>query len=102
MADQPDYEKPPGDEAGYLILDEHWHILSADDTGGLTAHIGSTPLVRRHAEEVLGGRAFRALIQEGVAVFTPEHLGFLLSTASLHLPADNPTLCRAHENQAAL
>jgi signal transduction histidine kinase len=102
MADQPDYEKPPGDEAGYLILDEHWHILSADDTGGLTADIGSTSLVGHHAEEVIGAPAFRALTEEGVAIFTLENVDFVLSTTSFQLPEGTLRLVRAQEMQATL
>lgn len=102
MADQPDYEAPPGDEAGYLILDEQWHILSADDTGGLTADIGSTSLVGRHAEEVIGAHAFRALTQEGAAIFTLENVDFVLSTTSFDLPDGTLRLVRAQEMQATL
>jgi signal transduction histidine kinase len=102
MADQPDYETPPGDEAGYLILDEHWYILSADDTGGLTADIGSTSLVGRHAEEVIGTHAFRALTQEGAAVITLENVDFVLSSTSFQLPEGTLRLVRAQEMQATL
>src|SRR5260370_27689431 len=102
MADQPDYEKPRGDEAGYLILDEHWHILSADDTGGLTADIGSTSLVGHHAEEVIGAQAFRALTEEGAAIFTLENVDFVLSTTSFQLPEGTLRLVRAQEMQATL
>src|SRR5260221_5489286 len=92
MADQPDYERPPGDEAGYLILDEHWHILSADDTGGLTAHIGSTSLVGRPAPDVLGARGLRAPTPGGAANFTPDDAGFLLTSISFQARRSRPPL----------
>src|SRR5262245_49932574 len=104
MADQPEYEAPPRDEAGYLILDEHWLVLSVDDAGGLATDMGSTSLVGRHAQEVIGAQAFHALTREGAALFTLDNVDYALTTASFQLPGGQGTLrlVRAQEMQATL
>src|SRR5260370_40620891 len=92
---------PPGDKAGDLTRAEYGQISPAEHPGGLTADIGSTSLVGRHAEEVIGTQAFRALTQEGAAIFNLENVDFVLSTTSFQLPEGTLRQVRAAGMHAA-
>lgn len=101
MAGNQDYDVPR-DEAGYLILDEQWHILSADDTGGFSADAGPTSLVGHHAADVIGPEVFERLARDGAAIFTLENVDYVLTASQFDLPSGRIHVLRAQEMQATL
>ena len=104
MADELEYDAPPRDEAGYLIVDAQWRIIAVDDTGTLSGDNGSNALVSHYAGDILGEETVAALRQGTAAIFTLENVDYVLTAVPFHLPmpAGDLTIIRAQERQATL
>ena len=96
------FDIPPRDDAGYLIVDAHWHIIAADDSGSLTSDVGQTSLIGQHVRDVIGPDALAELEHHGVATFTLENIDYVLTTTPFVLPSGKVILIRAQEIQATL
>jgi signal transduction histidine kinase len=102
MTDGTADEAPPRDEAGYLIVDEQWRILAADDASGLAGDAGAEALVGRHARDVIGPHVLHALQQTGAATFALDNVEYVLIATSFALPTGLIRVVRAQEMQATL
>src|SRR5262249_20644769 len=90
------------DDAGYLIVDEAWHILAVDDTSSLIGESSPNALLGQHAGDVLGTAALLALAQEGMATFTLENIVYVLTVRTFELPGGRIRMIRAQEMEATL
>lgn len=104
MADDLEYEAPPRDEAGYLIVDAQWRIIAVDETGTLSGDNSSTDLVGHYAGDILGEEVVAALRHGTAAIFTLEGMDYVLTAVPFHmpLPMGELTIIRAQERQATL
>jgi signal transduction histidine kinase len=93
---------PPRDDAGYLIVDAHWRIVAADDSGSLVSDGGQASLIGQHVRDVIGSDALAELERHGVATFTIDNVEYVLTTTPFTLPAGQVILIRAQEVQATL
>lgn len=96
------FDIPPRDDAGYLIVDAHWRIIAADDSGSLTSDVGQASLIGQHVRDVIGADALAELELHGVATFTIENIDYVLTTTPFMLPSGKVILIRAQEVQATL
>lgn len=93
---------PFQDEAGYLLVDEHWRVLAADDVSHLGAEAGSATLVGHLAHDVIGSAAVAALEEHGAATFTLENIEYALTARAFDLPGGPVRLVRVQEMEATL
>jgi signal transduction histidine kinase len=93
---------PAHDEASYLILDERWVIIGAEEAADLASEWGAAALVGQHVRDVIGADTLAALLREGRAVFTLEGVDHVLSVASFTLPQGAVRVVRAQEMEATL
>jgi signal transduction histidine kinase len=95
-------ESGPRDEASYLLLDDGWVIVGADEAAGLAAEWGAAALVGQHARDVLGPETVAALQREGRAVVVLDGVDHVLSATSFTLPYGTLHVVRAQEMEATL
>lgn len=95
-------ELPQRDDAGYLIVDDHWRIIGIDASNSLTADVGPTNLIGQHVRDVLGADVLTALQERGEAIFTLDSVDYVLSVTPVTLPNGEIRLLRAQEMQATL
>jgi two-component system, sporulation sensor kinase A len=93
---------PFEDEAGYLLVDDHWRIVAADDVSHLAADAGSAALVGHLASDVIGPAAVAALEERGAATFTLENIEYVLTCRAFDLPTGRVRLIRAQEMEATV
>ncbi|HLY31494.1 MAG TPA: hypothetical protein VKQ36_10725, partial [Ktedonobacterales bacterium] len=92
----------PHDDAGYLLMDEQWHIIAANDHSALVTDDDVTRLVGRHAREALGAEALGSLQAYGTAIFTLENVEYTLTLTEFVLPDGLLRLARVQETQTTL
>ena len=102
MTDAQDEELRSRDDAGYLLADEDWRILAADDRNALTGDSGAEALIGQSAYDVLGAEVIGALSKQGVASFTLDSSSFVLTVNSFILPSGLVRVVRAQEEQATI
>ncbi len=90
------------DDAGYLIVDEHWRILAADEQSGLTGDAGAEAFVGQSAYDVLGSDVITSLEQQGAASFTLDNAAYVLTVNMFALPSGVIRVVRAQEEQATV
>jgi signal transduction histidine kinase len=90
------------DDAAYLIVDEQWHILSVDDSGGLTGEPGAAELIGRSARDVIGPDALSQLQRQESATFTIDNVEYVLTTTRFELATGTIRIIRAQEVQSTL
>ncbi len=90
------------DEAGYLIVDENWRIMSADDSGGLAPDTDPASLIGHHAGNVIGEEVVAALERDGIATFVLDNVDYILTATAFSLPTGRIRVVRAQEAQATL
>lgn len=95
-------EAPARDEAGYLILDEGWVIVGADEAADLAAEWGAAALTGQHARDVIGADALEQLQRQGTAIFTLDGVDHVLTATSFVLPTGVVRVVRAQEVQATI
>jgi signal transduction histidine kinase len=95
-------EAPARDEASYLILDERWVIIGADEAADLAADWGAAALVGQHVRTVIGADTLACLEREGRAIFTLEGVDHVVSVTSFGLPQGTVRVVRAQEVEATL
>lgn len=98
----PPHAVPFQDQAGYLLVDDDWRIVAADDVSHLAAEAGSTALVGHLAHDVIGPAAVTALEERGSATFTIENIEYALTSRTFELPTGRVRLIRAQEMEATL
>ncbi|HEX8995469.1 MAG TPA: ATP-binding protein [Ktedonobacterales bacterium] len=102
MTDDQANELRSRDDAGYLIVDEQWRILAADERNALTGDSGAGALAGQNAYDVLGAEVIEALESHGVASFTIDSAGYVLTVNTFHLPSGVIRVVRAQEEQATI
>ncbi len=95
-------DAPVHDEASYLILDEGWNIIGADEEADLASEWGAAALVGQHARDVLGETVLLALENEGRALFALDGVDHVLTVNSFVLPTGILRVVRAQEMEATL
>ena len=90
------------DEAGYLIVDDAWRILAADDASSLIGESVPGALLGQHAGDVLGAEVLLALADQGTATLTLENIVYVLTVRTFELPAGRVRVIRAQEMEATL
>jgi signal transduction histidine kinase len=98
--DRPDV--PAYDEASYLILDEHWIIVGANEAADVAVEWGEAALVGRHAREVIGAETLARLEREGRAVVALDGVDHALTLHTYTLPTGAVRILRAQEMDATL
>lgn len=102
MEDEREYDAPPRDEAGYLIVDANWRIIAVDETGTLSGDSGSTALVGQYAGDILGDATLNQLRRGTAGIVTLDNMDYVLTAIPFHLPSGDVTIIRAQERQATL
>ena len=103
MANVDSFEMMPRDEAGYLLVDEDWRIVAANEPGGFTADGGPASLLGQHVRDVIGTEALMQLREHGAVVLTLDNVDHLLSVSQFNLPGGGVLrVLRAKEMQATL
>lgn len=95
-------EAPARDEAGYLILDEGWVIVGADEAANLATEWGAAALAGQHARDVIGADTLDQLQRQGTAIFTLGGVDYVLTANAFTLPMGVLRVVRAQEVQATL
>jgi len=90
------------DEAGYLIVDDAWRVLAADDASSLIGESVPGALLGQHAGDVLGAEVLLALAEQGTATLTLENIVYVLTVRTFELPAGRIRVIRAQEMEATL
>jgi len=90
------------DDAGYLLVDERWTILAADERNALLGDLTAGSLTGQSAYEVLGAEVIFALEQRGVAAFTVDNTDYVLTVSAFSLPSGVIRVVRAQEEQATI
>ena len=98
---QPD-ELRSRDDAGYMIVDERWRILAADEQNGLTGDADAEAFIGQSAYDVLGSDVIAALEQQGAATFTLDNASYVLTVNTFALPSGVIRVVRAQEEQATV
>jgi signal transduction histidine kinase len=102
MSNEQPEELRSRDDAGYLIVDERWHILAADERNALSGEVSSDALIGQNARDVLGPEVITALEQHGVAAFSMDAVGYVLTVNTFTLPTGVIRVVRAQEEQATV
>ncbi len=102
MTDEQVEELRSRDDAGYLVVDEQWRILAADERNALTGDSSSDSLTGQSAYDVLGREVIAALEKHGAASFTMDSASYVLTVNSFHLPSGAIRVVRAQEEQATV
>ena len=103
MANVDSFEMMPRDEAGYLLVDEDWRIVAANEPGSFTADGGPASLLGQHVRDVIGTEALMQLREHGAVVLTLDNVDHLLSVSQFNLPGGGVLrVLRAKEMQATL
>lgn len=89
------------DDAGYLIVDQAWRVLAADDRGALAAEQPEA-LIGQSAQDVLGADVIVSLMEYGVASFSFGAMAYVLTVNTFSLPWGEIRVVRAQEEQATL
>jgi signal transduction histidine kinase len=90
------------EEASYLILDEDWVIIAADEAVDLAAEWGEAALVGQHVRDVIGAESLARLQRDGRATFTLDGVDHVLSATAFALPTGVLRVLRAQEVEATL
>jgi signal transduction histidine kinase len=90
------------DEASYLVLDERWVIVGADEAMDLAAEWGDAALIGQHVRDVIGEEALARLQRDGTAHFTLDGIDHVLSATAFNLRAGVLRVVRAQEVEATL
>lgn len=90
------------DDAGYLLVDERWTILAADERNALLGDLSADSLTGQSAYDVLGAGVIAALEQHGVASFTVDNTDYVLTVSAFSLPTGIIRVVRAQEEQATI
>jgi signal transduction histidine kinase len=93
---------PAEEEASYLLLNEQWVIVGADEAADLAAEWGAAALVGQHARDVIGEQSLAALRRDGRAVFSLDGVDHVLSLSSFTLAGGVLHIVRAQEVEATL
>lgn len=102
MSNEQPEELRSRDDAGYLIVDERWRILAADERNALSGEVSSDALIGQNARDVLGPEVITALEQHGVAAFSMDAVGYVLNVNAFTLPTGVVRVVRAQEEQATV
>jgi signal transduction histidine kinase len=102
MTDSQVEELRSRDDAGYMIVDDHWRILASDERNALSGDSGPDSLTGQSAYDVLGAEVITALERRGVASFTVDSSSYVLTVNRFHLPAGMIRVVRAQEEQATI
>jgi signal transduction histidine kinase len=89
------------DDAGYLIVDEEWRVLAADERSALATE-RPEEMVGQNARDVLGADVISSLAEHGVASFSFGAMAYVLTVNTFSLPAGIIRVVRAQEEQATL
>lgn len=95
-------DPPAQDEASYLILDDTWTIIGADEAAGMAADWGGAALVGQHVRDVIGEQALQRLQQEGKVVLALDGVDHVLTVTTFQLPMGTLRVVRAQEQEATL
>ena len=90
------------DDAGYLLVDERWSILAADERNALLGDLSADTLTGQNAYDVLGAEVIAALEQRGAASFTVDNTDYVLTVSAFSLPGGVVRVVRAQEEQATI
>ena len=102
MTDEQVEELRSRDDAGYLVVDERWRILAADERNALTGDSSADSLSGQSAYDVLGSEVIAALERHGAASFTVDSAGYVLTVNSFNLPSGAIRVVRAQEELATV
>lgn len=100
--DDQDEELRSRDDAGYMLVDERWRILAADERNALLGDVGSAALIGQSAYDVLGADVIAALEEHGAASFMLDSSGYVLTVTTFSLPSGVIRVVRAQEEQATV
>lgn len=90
------------DDASYLIADERWRILAAEDRHALTGDGAAETLVGQSAYDVLGAAVIDQLERNDVAALILDDAAYALTSATFALPTGTIRVVRVQEEQATL
>ncbi|HET9111710.1 MAG TPA: ATP-binding protein [Ktedonobacterales bacterium] len=90
------------DDAGYMIVDEHWRILASDERNSLSGDANADSLTGQSAYDVLGADVIAALERHGVASFALDNTSYVLTINQFQLPSGLIRVVRAQEEQATI
>lgn len=90
------------DEASYLLLDERWVIVGADEAMDLAAEWGDAALVGQHVRDVIGEDALARLQRDGTAHFTLDGVDHVLTATAFNVRSGLVRVLRAQEVEATL
>lgn len=93
---------PPRDDAAYLVVDERWRIIAADDSGALAPESGAMALVGQEARDVVGPEALAHLQRHGVAAFSLDGVDYVLAASTFRIPAGVVRVIRVQEMHSTL
>ena len=102
MTDTPVEELRSRDDAGYMIVDERWRILSSDERNSLSGDANGDSLTGQSAYDVLGADVIAALERHGVASFSLDNSSYVLTVNTFNLPSGVIRVVRAQEEQATI
>ncbi len=93
---------PQRDDVSYLLLDDQWRIIAADEQNALTGGADATQLVGQQARDALGDATLFALATDGAATFILDDIEYALTLTTFVTPTGLLRLVRAQETQATL
>jgi signal transduction histidine kinase len=93
---------PVQEEASYLLLNDQWIIVGADEAVDIASDWGAAALLGQHARDVIGEQTLAALQRDGRAIFTLYDVDNVLSLSSFLLPGGVLHIVRAQEMEATL
>jgi signal transduction histidine kinase len=90
------------DEASYLLLDERWVIVGADEAVDLAAEWGDAALVGQHLRDVIGEETLARIQRDGTAHFTLDGIDHVLTATAFNMRSGLLRVLRAQEVEATL
>lgn len=95
------HETLPRESESYLILDDAWRVLAANDTGALS-DTDASGIVGQDAHVVLGTEVVDALRTSGTAEMTVEQEEYVLTATAFALPRGRMWVVRVQERESTL
>jgi len=93
---------PPRDDVSYLLLDDQWRIIAADEQNALTGGGDVAQFVGQRARDVIGDEAQATLEAHGAATFALDDVAYTLALTTFVTPTGQLRLVRVQETQATL
>lgn len=93
---------PTRADVSYLLLDDQWRIIAADERSALMGGADASQLVGQRARDVIGDAAIAMLEAHGAATFTLDEVEYALALTTFVTPTGVFRLMQAQETQATL